>query len=769
MSGGSGTMSGRRPALRWLSSRRGMDVALGVVLGMVLAASLWAGWRLVAAPRRVIDPGSVATQGAVHAAISLLPHLRRGLAPETAQPSAAHLRLLTGADAVALADADTLLAFDGAGDGHHRAGDPLATIAEPGRGDDVRVLRRLDCPDPGCPLRSAIVAPLLLQGERAGSLVALYELPGRVRVEESRVVAEAAALVSAMIELSELDAQGERLARAELQALRAQISPHFIYNALTAVASFIHSRPEEARELLGEFSEFIRYAFARQRPYVSLADELQYVEKYLRLEQARFGERLRVRVRVDPEVLQAVVPVLSVQPLVENAVRHGVESRPARRARRDPRARPRRRRRAARVRRRRGHRPGARPPRARRRGAGHRPRQRARAPAVDVRAQLRAGDRERQQRRDHRRHDAAEVPRRGARGVSERLTLLAVDDERPALEDLVRMLESSPAVGVVRAAGSGQEALVSLAEERCDGLFLDVRMPGLDGLELARVLRRFERPPAVVFVSAFDDFAVSAFELEALDYLVKPVTRKRLDEAITRVRRAATAPRRRRGRAAPGVEDDVLPVDALRGGGTRLLGRSSILVLQAHGDYVRVASDEGRYLLRARLVDLEERWSRHGFLRVHRVVRGQPAARGRGAAAAQRDGGAGDGRRHRGPDRAPPGVGAAAAAGGVIGRTPRDELRETTEHGGLYLRRLMRSQLSLSLLAVTAFGGLMGSLPLALYLLPGLQDIQVLGLPLPMLIVMVPLFPIFLAFGWVYERRAQALEEDFRDLVEPPE
>jgi len=105
----------------------------------------------------------------------------------------------------------------------------------------------------------------------------------------------------------------------------------------------------------------------------------------------------------------------------------------------------------------------------------------------------------------------------------------------------------------------------------------------------------------------------------------------------------------------------------------------------------------------------------------------------------------------------------------VIGRTPRDELRETTEHGGLYLRRLVRSQLGLSLLAVTAFGGLAGSLPLALYLLPGLQDVELLGLPLPLLIVMVPLFPIFLAFGWVYERRAQALEEAFRDLVEPPE
>ena len=192
--------------------------------------------------------------------------------------------------------------------------------------------------------------------------------------------------------------------------------------------------------------------------------------------------------------------------------------------------------------------------------------------------------------------------------MSERLALLAVDDERPALEDLVRMLEASPAVGEVRSAGSGQEALVALAEEPCDGLFLDVRMPGLDGLELARVLRRFEHPPAVVFVSAHDDFAVSAFELEALDYLVKPVTRKRLDEAIARVQRAAGG----------SEDDDVLPVDAPRGGGTRLLARSSILVLQAHGDYVRVASDEGRFLLRARLADLEERWSRHGFLRVHR-------------------------------------------------------------------------------------------------------------------------------------------------------
>jgi two-component system, LytTR family, sensor kinase len=305
-----------------------VDVALGVLLGLALAASLAAGRRLLAAPRRVLDPEGSVMHDAVHAATSVLPHLRRGLNRESAPPVAPYLRMLTGAQAVAIADGDTLLAFDGAGDDHHRPGDALEELAGPTASERVRVKPRLRCGHPGCPLRSAIAAPLLVQERRVGTLVALYDRPGRVRLEESRVVAEAAALVAAMVELSEVEAQGERLARAELRALRAQISPHFIYNALAAVASFIHSRPEEARELLTEFADFIRYAFARERSYVTLADELRYVEKYLRLEQARFGERLRVRVQVDPEVLQAVVPVLSLQPLVENAVRHGVESRP---------------------------------------------------------------------------------------------------------------------------------------------------------------------------------------------------------------------------------------------------------------------------------------------------------------------------------------------------------------------------------------------------------------------------------------------------------
>ena len=297
-----------------------MDVVLGLLLGVALTAAALAGARLVGAPRRVLAPGDEAMRAALHAATATLPHLRQGLSAESAGHSVGHLRRLTQANALAVADAERVLAIDDAGPPGPdipRVGDALEAFVTAGRDDRVHVE----------PRAAAVVAPLTVHGQRVGSLVAYFRDPGRVRPEDTRVMREAAALVVAQIELSWVAEQEERVARAELRALRAQISPHFVYNALAAVARFIHTRPEEARELLTEFAEFTRYAFRRERPYVTLADELQYVEKYLRLEQARFGDRLTVRVEVAPEVLGAVVPVLSLQPLVENAVRHGVEAR----------------------------------------------------------------------------------------------------------------------------------------------------------------------------------------------------------------------------------------------------------------------------------------------------------------------------------------------------------------------------------------------------------------------------------------------------------
>jgi two-component system LytT family sensor kinase len=303
-----------------------MEPALVALLVLAVTASAFGAWRLTSAPRRVLRPESEAMRTALHHAISTLPHLRRGLDSPSARKAAPHLRALTQAVALAITDGDRVLAVDGANTSDLTAADLLALSrqVEDGRIHVEPRGRR----DPRLDLRgAAVVAPLVIQERQIGALIAIYEPDHRLRPDDTRVVGEAAALVAAQVELSLVAAQEERLTKAELHALRARISPHFVYNSLAAIASYIHSRPDTARALLAEFADFTRYAFRGERTYVTIAEELHYVEKYLRLEQARFGERLTVRVQVDPDVLQAVVPVLSLQPLVENAVKHGVEAR----------------------------------------------------------------------------------------------------------------------------------------------------------------------------------------------------------------------------------------------------------------------------------------------------------------------------------------------------------------------------------------------------------------------------------------------------------
>lgn len=209
------------------------------------------------------------------------------------------------------------------------------------------------------------------------------------------------------------------------------------------------------------------------------------------------------------------------------------------------------------------------------------------------------------------------------------IRVLVVDDERPALDDLGRLLETSPGVEEVVLAGGAAEALRLLSEVQFDVVFMDVRMPDIDGLELAKALQRFVDPPALVFVSAFEDGAVSVFEhgLQPLDYLMKPVSRTRVEQALERVN--ADDPERR-GRAGgqrttspgeadrPGASGEIIPVEHQRGGTTRLLDRSTVLYIQAEGDYVRIHADSGRFLVRTALSDIEQRWGEHGFVRVHR-------------------------------------------------------------------------------------------------------------------------------------------------------
>jgi DNA-binding LytR/AlgR family response regulator len=210
------------------------------------------------------------------------------------------------------------------------------------------------------------------------------------------------------------------------------------------------------------------------------------------------------------------------------------------------------------------------------------------------------------------------------------LSILAVDDEPRALADVKRLLESSAAVAKVETATSAKEALVYLSGGRFDALFLDVAMPEIEGMALARLLRRFTDPPAVVFLTGHPDAAVEAFEVQALDFLIKPVTRDRLDAALARVQAHVSA---RAGAAATAALDgdrgaqapappggpDVVAVDNPEGPGKRLVRLENVRAVQANGDYARILAEEGAFMLRTPLAQLERDWGPAGFVRVHRA------------------------------------------------------------------------------------------------------------------------------------------------------
>ena len=269
-------------------------------------------------------PAERVVHATLHTASLAAVPLRRGLGADSAAEAAPHLRELTSADALGLADADgTLLAWTGP---HEALTDTFAQAAVRAADEGRRILIKApDLDEPG--VRALIVQPLLLENSASvgvmGVVTRIQPGPGMLSA-----ITEVARYAGSQIELAELDASRARLDRAEVRALRAQISPHFIYNALNTVASFVRTDPDQARELILEFADFTRYSFRSAGEYTVLADELRNIDRYLTLERARFGSALQVRLQVAPEVLNVVLPFLALQPLVENAVRHGISSKP---------------------------------------------------------------------------------------------------------------------------------------------------------------------------------------------------------------------------------------------------------------------------------------------------------------------------------------------------------------------------------------------------------------------------------------------------------
>lgn len=188
------------------------------------------------------------------------------------------------------------------------------------------------------------------------------------------------------------------------------------------------------------------------------------------------------------------------------------------------------------------------------------------------------------------------------------LRALVVDDEAPALAELAWLLRQDDRVGEVRVAGSAADALRALDVGAVDVVFCDIKMPGLDGLDLARVLSRYSQRPQVVFVTAYDAHAVDAFEVQATDYVMKPVRPERLAEAVRRVIEVPSE--------NGAGDDETIGVELA--GVTKFVQRSAVRFVEAHGDYARLHTADESHLVRVPLSTLEKQWSDAGFVRIHR-------------------------------------------------------------------------------------------------------------------------------------------------------
>jgi LytS/YehU family sensor histidine kinase len=254
-----------------------------------------------------------------------LPELRRGLTESAARTVAYELFEKLGYGAVAVTDTHEVLAFVGAGADHHGAGDtPIRPVYE-SLAQERPLLAplglRTECGHPACPLGAAAVVPLRLSDGPAGAVVA-YATAGSPLDESAVETLEALGeQLSCQLQLSELST-------ATTTALQAQMEPHFVFNALNTIAAFIRTDPERARRLVLAFADHLRSRLARPGEFVTLEEELRHVQSYLDLEQARFGPQLEVTVDAASDALAVRLPPLLVQPLVENAIKHGKTDRP---------------------------------------------------------------------------------------------------------------------------------------------------------------------------------------------------------------------------------------------------------------------------------------------------------------------------------------------------------------------------------------------------------------------------------------------------------
>lgn len=257
--------------------------------------------------------------------------LSRGFNSQTAREMAEIIRRETGVGAVAITDRETILAFSGIGADHHLPGNPLVTEFSKQSIREQTVVfvdghsSSFICPlSPSCRLGSALVVPLLMDREVIGT-ISLYEPKTKLFLNINRSFGEGlATLYSHQLLRSRYEEQKSLLVQSELKLIQAQVNPHFLFNALNTVRAVVRKDAEQARELLLQLSNFFRTNLKRSGDLTTLAEEIAQVRAYLEIEKARFGDRLQVKIEIEPQLQSFLLPVFAIQPLIENAIKHGI-------------------------------------------------------------------------------------------------------------------------------------------------------------------------------------------------------------------------------------------------------------------------------------------------------------------------------------------------------------------------------------------------------------------------------------------------------------
>ncbi len=400
----------------------------------------------------------------------------------------------------------------------------------------------------------------------------------------------------------------ELQAKARVHALQARIRPHFLFNSMNTIAALTRSNPARAEEAVQDLADLFRANLNEKRNQISLAEEIDVARTYQRMEQLRLGERLHVDWKIDSLPTDALVPGLTLQPLLENAIYHGVEPRPdggvvtvtgefnkgmITIVVSNP------------V-------PAAEPHHARRQSPGARQHQGTARSHV---RRTRDGEVRPFRRSIHR--DAA-FPVHGDTGrrVEMNLRVLIVDDEPPARERLRSMLAEAGEFEVAGEAGNGEQAIDMVDKLTPDIVLLDVRMPGIDGLEVARHLATLPEPPAVIFTTAFDEYALQAFDSEAVAYLLKPIRAEKLRAALAKAARL-TRPQLQQVAAAAREPTHRLHIGVRGRDGLKLIPIEEVFYFQADQKYTTVKHLKGEDLIEDSLKTLEEEFSAN-FVRIHR-------------------------------------------------------------------------------------------------------------------------------------------------------